>query len=532
MSNSASARRVIFWGKYRWLVAGFAVVAGLAVSAPVAAGASAQPQGSAGGSGVTGPRIGWAACGPRLECAGVPVPLDWHHPRGPAITLAVIRHLASHPGQRIGSLFLNPGGPGDSGVDAAADQGEALDAITGGRFDVIGWDLRGTHRSSQVSCFAGSRERAVFWHGMPVPTKRQAEKRYLAKTVAMARHCGARNGELLAHISTADTVRDLDYLRQLVGDRRLSYLGESVGTFIGQTYANMFPDRVRAMALDGVIDPVAYTSGTAAALASGLPSVDSEFGQFLALCDQAGPAACALAGEGPAAERVHKLLARLRHHPIPAPSATPPGWFSYGEALTLLKFAALPAPALWPATAAMLAEAERGDASALEDLANGYAAEPARRQFETNTVLLCPDSPARQGSRAWPRVVHRLEAVSRLGGAPMGWMIGAPCASWPARSANRYTGPWHATTQNPILLIGTRFDPNTPLANARLAERRLGNAVLLTHDGYGHTSHADPSRCVTQALGRYLIDITPPVRGTVCPSDHLPFDPSFGLPLP
>lgn len=128
MSNSASARRVIFWGKYRWLVAGFAVVAGLAVSAPVAAGASARPQGSAGGSGVTGPRIGWAACGPRLECAGVPVPLDWHHPRGPAITLAVIRHLASHPGQRIGSLFLNPGGPGDSGVDAA-DQGEALDGL-------------------------------------------------------------------------------------------------------------------------------------------------------------------------------------------------------------------------------------------------------------------------------------------------------------------------------------------------------------------------------------------------------------------
>ena len=183
-------------------------------------------------------------------------------------------------------------------------------------------------------------------------------------------------------------------------------------------------------------------------------------------------------------------------------------------------------------TAAMLAEADRGDASALEDLANGYAAEPARRQFETNTVLLCPDSPARQGSRAWPRVVHRLEAVSGLGGAPMGWMIGAPCASWPTRSANRYTGPWNATTQNPILLIGTRFDPNTPLANARLAERRLGNAVLLTHDGYGRTSHADPSRCVTRALGRYLIDIIPPARGTVCPSDHLPFDPSFGLPLP
>jgi len=319
MSSNPSARRLVRWGKHRWFAAGLAVVAASALGVPVTASASARSQGSLGSSGGAGPRISWAACGQRLECAGVPVPLDWHHPRGPAIKLAVIRHLASHPGQRIGSLFLNPGGPGDSGVDAVAARGEALDAITGGRFDVIGWDLRGTHRSAGVSCFASSRERAAFWHGMPVPTTRQDEKRFLAKTVTMARHCGARNGALLAHISTADTVRDLDYLRQLVGDRRLSYLGESVGTFIGQTYANMFPDRVRAMALDGVIDPVAYTSGTAAALASGLLSVDREFGQFLALCDQAGPAACALAGEGPAAEPVPTLLARDRDHPVQAP---------------------------------------------------------------------------------------------------------------------------------------------------------------------------------------------------------------------
>ena len=113
----------------------------------------------------------------------------------------------------------------------------------------------------------------------------------------------------------------------------------------------------------------------------------------------------------------------------------------------------------------------------------------------------------------------------------MGWAIGAPCASWPARSTNRYTGPWTATTPNPILLVGTRYDPNTPLANAQLAERRLGNAVLLTHDGYGHLSHADPSRCVVDAVGHYFVSLTTPRRGTVCPSDHLPFDPEFGQPL-
>ena len=113
----------------------------------------------------------------------------------------------------------------------------------------------------------------------------------------------------------------------------------------------------------------------------------------------------------------------------------------------------------------------------------------------------------------------------------MGWH-NAPCASWPTRSADRYTGPWDAITRNPILLIGTRYDPNTPLRNAQRAARRLGNAVLLTHDGYGHLSSRDPSRCVVQATGRYLVDLTTPPRGTVCPSDRLPFDPEFGQPLP
>jgi pimeloyl-ACP methyl ester carboxylesterase len=114
----------------------------------------------------------------------------------------------------------------------------------------------------------------------------------------------------------------------------------------------------------------------------------------------------------------------------------------------------------------------------------------------------------------------------------MTFRANAPCASWPTASADRYTGPWNATTPTPVLLVGTRFDPNTPLVNARLAERRLGNAVLLTHDGYGHLSHADPSSCVQAAIGRYLVDLTTPPRGTVCRSDRLPFDPEFGQPAP
>jgi pimeloyl-ACP methyl ester carboxylesterase len=194
------------------------------------------------------------------------------------IELAVVRHLASRPEQRIGSLFVNPGGPGDSGVAMVAERGQALDAMTGGRFDVVGWDLRGgAGASAPVRCFADADERASFWEGLPVPTTRAEERRYLAKTIELAQRCGELNGELLAHISTADTARDLDHLRRLVGDRQLTYFGESFGTMIGQTYANLFPRRVRAMALDGVVDPVAATTSTEAVLASALADVDRVF---------------------------------------------------------------------------------------------------------------------------------------------------------------------------------------------------------------------------------------------------------------
>jgi hypothetical protein len=167
----------------------------------------------------------------------------------------------------------------------------------------------------------------------------------------------------------------------------------------------------------------------------------------------------------------------------------------------------------------------------LKDIAVGATTDESRAILqEQGVALICADTPARRTPGAWPAAVRRLEAISTLGGPVLGW-INAQCASWPTSSADRYTGPWNATTKNPILLIGTRFDPNTPLAGARLAERRLGNAVLLVHEGYGHLSRRDPSSCVIEATGSYLVNIVTPPRGTVCPSDRLPFDPEFGQPV-
>lgn len=502
-----------------------ALACGVLAALPVRAGGTAiVPQ--------VGERSGiaWHACGPRLQCAHVRVPLNWSRPLQGSVTLAVIRHLASRPTRRIGSLFVNFGGPGVAGVPMVRSGGAFLDALSKGRFDVIGWDPRGTGASTHVQCFANAAGQARFWgSSWSVPTTRRAARSYVSKTIGFADRCAVRSGRLLAHISTADTVRDLDHLRALVGDPQLTYLGYSYGSFLGQTYANMFPRRVRAMVLDGIVDPVPFTTSVEAQIATSVADSDLVFSKFQSLCERAGPMRCALAGHGRVARRVGALLARLRRAPIPAPFARPRRQLSYGDLLIVL-FARLGSPEQWPRLAEGLEQAARGDGSALE-----REVQQSRGSYESSLVsavaLQCADKPPpKLGPEAWPRVIGRLTRISSIAGPLQGWWLWAPCASWRAESATRYTGPWSASTRTPILVIGTKFDPQTPFRNARRVSRLLGNAVLLIDDGYGHTSSADPSTCVEQATANYLAGLLTPPNGAACRSDRQPFDPNFGKP--
>ena len=475
--------------------------------------------------------IRWQRCGARLDCARVDVPLDWARPGGPKITIAVIRHAASRPERRIGSMFVNGGGASGS-VELVRSEGARLDALGQGRFDVVGWALRGgAGADPMVRCFADQRNRERFWEGLSIPTTRAQSLAYLPKTVAYARRCGALGGRLLAHVSTTDDARDLDYLRRLLGDRQLSYWAVSYGTFLGETYANLFPRRVRAMALDGLVDPTIVVSGAAARFSNTVAAMDRGLLAFESVCQRAGSARCALAGQGAVAPRVARLLARLRRGPIPAPTASPPGALSYGD-LSAVLFASLTNPAAWPQLAQDLERAATGDGSALATQAHAVLAGTRSAAGDPPTAITCTDSPARQGPRAWPQVIARLTRVSQVGGPFVGWGNWAPCASWPTRSTDRYTGPWNAPTKNPVLVIGTTHDPATPYTNARRVAHLLGNAILLTHDGYGHTSEADPSHCVEHMTSAYLVDLTTPPNRTACPSDRQPFDPQFNESLP
>ena len=475
-------------------------------------------------------RIAWKDCGKRVQCARVRVPLDWARPGLGTISLAVARHLASRPGQRIGSLFINYGGPGVAGVPAVKAGGAYLDKLGDGRFDVVGWDPRGTGESTHVRCFANDRAQARFWGpDWSIPTTRQQSLAYLPKALAFNKRCIALSGPLLAHDSTADTVRDLNYLRQLVGDRKLNYRGLSYGSFIGETYANMFPHRVRAMVLDGILDPVPYTTSTQAGIVSSGADVNRVFAKLQTLCQAAGPARCALAGHGSVTARVSRLLARLRRGPIPAPSAAAPHQLSYGD-LLLYVFGNLGRPATWPQIAAGLEQAASGNGSAIE-----RSLTPIRSVYQSAlnsaAALQCADKPRpRLGPGAWPSIIGGVTRVSPFL-AVQGWWLAVPCAAWPLVNADRYSGPWNASTPNPVLVIGTRDDPQTAYAGARRVAHLLGNAKLLTLDGYGHTSDVDPSRCIDHAVTAYLTRPSS-ARQQTCHADRQPFDPDFGKPLP
>jgi pimeloyl-ACP methyl ester carboxylesterase len=472
------------------------------------------------------PSIAWSACGAHVQCARVTVPLEWSNPSGPQIALAIVRHLASKPKIRMGALFFNPGGPGVSGVSTVREAGDELDTFGDGRFDVVSWDPRGTGASTHVRCFANLKSVAKFWGDLGVPTTASASPAYLRKTVEFARRCGKVSPTLLPNITTAETARDMDYLRELLGERQNTYLGWSYGSFLGATYANMFPTRVRAMVFDGIVDPVQNVAGREPALANSAADTDRVFGTFESLCDRAGRSLCALAGDEPAARGIDRLIARLRRAPISAPSA-PGGSLSYGDFLTAL-FLKLRAPDQWPQLAKDIRTAESGDGSALENIALMFRSPSGYQMLEAPIAMACADSPAQNPPQAWPQVTNRLTTISFIYGPLFSWWLWAPCASWPVAGANRYTGPWNASTKTPILLISTTHDPNTPYANGARLQRLLGNAVLLTHDGYGHVSTSDLSSCVERAERRYLVDLVVPKHGSVCHSDRQPFDPNFG----
>jgi pimeloyl-ACP methyl ester carboxylesterase len=492
------------------------------------------------------PAIAWEPCAipdlPTQECAAFDVPLDYDEPAGVTITLAVARVPATDQANRIGSIFLNPGGPGGSGVLGLPVQYAALPDALRARFDIVGFDPRGIGESAPVRCFASIAEQITFLYfaQMPrVPVGPEEEAAWAQAAEELAHRCGERNAETLPHLSTANVARDLDRLRQAVGDAALTYIGSSYGTFLGETYAQLFPDRIRAMVLDGVINPPSYTSfdhgdgdivgpdtTSFLRILSNQGSADA-LQAFVVHCAAAGPDQCAFAAANEAETRAKfdALMDRLRTEPMvvlgPAGTLT----VTYSIVVDTL-FNALYAAPKWAGLAQGLQRLEEGDAAGFLVATGALGGPPTLvyiNTLEGQYANNCLDTDNLADPARYPAMARQAEARTPYFGTLWTYMS-LPCAFWPAKDADRYTGPWDAKTSAPLLLISRLYDPATPHGGAVKAAKTLANARLLTIDGWGHAFFVGGrSTCADDYMTTYVIDLALPPVGTVCAEDVAPF---------
>lgn len=469
------------------------------------------------------PKLSWKACHKVFQCATARVPLDYSHPRGPTIHLKVIRHRATHPAHRIGTLFFNPGGPGTSGVALLRAGFLGLfPAAVRERFDIASWDPRGVGASTPVKCFASARQANRLLGGTVVgssfPVGHAETARWIRRYRAFGRQCARRSGGLLRHVSTADTARDLDLLRRAVDDRGLSYYGFSYGSFLGATYANLFPAHVRAMVLDGNVEPRAYVRPEIKAnggryLTTELRERSDQsaariLNAFLDLCGRADIAHCAFSAGSPATTRAKyaDLLQRLRR-PLGSAEVT------YAETVSTVGMA-LATKAKWPLLAKKLQK--------LWMTGNAKLGTLPPNQLVGLAAILCSESPNPRAATS-----RSLAGFASRRSGPLGlsklWLT-LPCASWPATAADRYAGPWDRRTANPVLVTNNTIDPNTPYQGAVAMTRMLARARLLTVDGYGHGVLVNQSACATRYIRRYLIEKTLPPKAAVCRQNQQPFN--------
>jgi pimeloyl-ACP methyl ester carboxylesterase len=482
-------------------------------------GRAATP-GAAGSAAVTlpaSPPLRWRDCGGTAQCATLVVPLDYSGSdpaaRGRTVGVAVIRYPATGPGSWLGDLVVNPGGPGGSGVAFLRSDLASLPAAVRARYDVVSFDPRGVGASDPVSCVDAAQLDALV-HLPPVPTGPAEQAAVAAASRELAAGCQAHAGDLLAHLGTLDVARDLDRLRAALGQPRLTYLGYSYGTFLGATYAELYPGRVRAMVLDGAVDPAATGAQFVTDQAGGF---ELNLDDWFSWC--AATTSCAFrdyGGATPTAASLGRayqaLVARIGARPLPVGNRS----VGDGELLNGVLITFYSPATGFPDLGEELAQDEQDDASYTLALSDAYVGRNPDGSYQSmlaaSLAISCVDRP-------WP---HTLSAYAALAatlarrypylGAALGWS-GVGCLDWPVPAAS--PGPDHAAGAAPILVIAATGDPATPYGEGVALARDLDSGVLLSVVGDGHTQfHVGGPSCVLALAERYLLTLRAPARAT------------------
>lgn len=503
--------------------------------------AAAAPSGNTGQG-----QVKWSDCykdigadfGVDYECTQINVPLDYDNPNGTKIALALVRIPASHPEHYRGSLFLNPGGPGGSGVNFALFFGPAAPFVWGPvatQFDIVGFDPRGIGRSTALKCFGNLNQAVGALAPLPFPYVEVEVPLFEAADTLLNDQCEQRGNKVLEHMSTANVARDLDFMREALGNELTNYVGISYGTYLGQTYANLFPDNVGAFVIDAVLDPISWANLDAevpfsVALRSAEGAL-ATLNEFTRQCDLAQEGNCLMAPNS--ADRIDALLEQLRAGPVlvtdPDTGETFPYFYSFLVIDLLIGLYNAPGYANMSALLALL-EAQASPAAiglARQEMQESVGLTNKRgfpkypNFVESFPAVGCTDTTNPSGGHsAWFEFGKQATIEQGLFGEAWNWASG-PCAVWAPSDEDVYKGPYDTATANPVLVIGNLYDPATPYHGAVLANGLLENSLLLTVDEPSHAS-LGISGCAGFATGYYFEHGDIPFD--FCPSEGNWFD--------
>jgi pimeloyl-ACP methyl ester carboxylesterase len=462
---------------------------------------------------IYGQSVDWGACtgySTTMECAQIEVPLNWDEPSGDTVTVAVARIATADPDSRRGSLVINPGGPGVSGIDYLDWLASAVSQPVRDVYDLVSFDPRGVGASTPVDCVDDPELDEYMAESFAEDPAGLAEAAAEAKEFGQA--CHERTGDLLGFVDTASAARDMDVIRAVMGDSKLNYLGFSYGTLLGATYAELFPAEVGRLVLDGAIDP---STTAAESDFNQIVAFDHSLAAFASWC--AGAATCP-AGSG--AEGILASVVTLLDGALAKPLPT-----SYGRELTqslalMGILEALYSETMWPALGEALTAAFQGRGDELMVLADEmYHRDSATGRYADNMAeaiiaVNCLDAPVDGDMAAMEAAAAELRAAAPVLGQFAGY--GAlTCANWPFPAR----GTPHAVTAAgaaPILVVGTTGDPATPYEEAVALADQLESGVLLTYEGEQHTAYGSSNQCVATAVDDYLIEGTVPAEGLRC----------------
>lgn len=457
----------------------------------------------------TTPTITWTTCGRGFDCGTMEVPIDYTKPSGNSLQLALIRLPATDQAHKIGSLLVNPGGPGASGVNFVRAWANSLSPTIKQQFDIVGFDPRGIGQSTPIVCHDNLQ---AFVAADPVPTTQAQWDTLVQLTKDFDNACAQKYGSLLPFLGTKNVVRDMDQIRAAVGDSKINYLGYSYGTVIGQVYADMFPKQIRSLVLDGAVDLSLSTDDKTLTQIGGF---ELALNNFVADCRQRNCPLNVRTNGNPMAA-IDQLLAKVKEAPLAAPFADRPA----GPGETFLGLITpLYSKGAWPRLAIAVDNALNGDATEIVRLADAYLDRNFDGSYansqEANLAVNCLDQDPSQlptQFKDFPAAAAKFAQTSPHFGAAVA--NGLTCIYWPA-TPDPLQPPTGAGAP-PILVVDTTGDPATPYPWGVSVSKQLQSAVLLTYNGDGHTAYDSGDACVDSAVNTYLLTLAMPTAGTQC----------------